>query len=53
MWALVTYFVILIRRDTYKIGLRKHICPEGAVRELQNIVGSNDMKPGLVFVHRI
>ncbi len=49
----VTYLVILIRSDTYKIGLRKHICPEGAVRELQDIVGSNDMKPGLVFVHRI
>lgn len=49
--AVVTYLVILICSDTYKIGLRKYICPEGAVRELQNVVGSNDMKPGLVFVH--
>lgn len=47
----ITYLVILICSDSYKIGLRKYICPEGAVRELQNVVGSNDMKPGLVFVH--
>jgi len=49
--AVFTYLVILICSDTNKIGLRKYICPEGAVRELQNVVGSNDMKPGLVFMH--
>lgn len=47
------YLIILICSDTDKICLWKNICPEGAVRELQNVVGPHDMKSGLVFMHRI
>jgi len=46
-----TYLVVLISCDSNKISLGENICPESAVRELQNIVGSHNMEPGLVFMH--
>jgi len=48
-----TYLVVLISCDSNKISLGENICPESAVRELQNIVGSHNMEPGLVFMHWI
>lgn len=49
----VTHLVVLIGSDGYEIRFWKHVCPESTVGQLQDVVGSNNMKPGLVFVHRV
>lgn len=49
----VTHLVILIGSDGYEICFWKHIRPERTVGQLQYVVGPDNMKPGLVFVHRV
>lgn len=47
------YLVVLIGSHGNEIRFRKNIRPEGAVRELENVVGSHDVKPRLIFVHGV
>lgn len=47
------YLVILISGHSNEIRFRKNISPEGTVREFENIVGPHNVKPGLIFVHRV
>lgn len=49
----VTHLVVLIGSDGYEIRFWKNVRPESAVGQLQNVIGSNNMEPGLVFVHRV
>ena len=51
MWEDEVYLFILIRSDSDKLRLRENVSPEGAVRKLHYVVGSHNMKPGLVFMH--
>lgn len=45
------YLFILIRSDSNELRLREDVSPEGAVGKLHYVVGSYNMKPGLVFMH--
>ena len=47
------YLLILIGSDSDELCLWENICPEGAVRKLHYIVGSHNVKSGLVLVHGI
>lgn len=47
------YLVVLIGCDSDEVSLGKDVGPEGTVWKFQNVVGSHDMKPGLVFVHGV
>lgn len=47
------YLFILIRSDSDELRLRENVGPEGAERKLHYVVGSDDVKSGLVFMHRI
>lgn len=47
------YLVVLISCDCNEVSLRKYICPESAVREFQDVVGSHDVESWLVFVHGV
>ena len=47
------YLVVLIRSHGNEIRFRENIRPEGAVRELENVVGAHNVKPRLVFVHGV
>lgn len=49
----IAYLIVLISCDSDEVSLREHVSPERAVGELQDVVGPHDMKPGLVFMHRI
>ncbi len=49
----MTHLIVLVGRDSNEIRLREHVGPERAVGQLQYVVGSHDVKPGLVFVHGI
>lgn len=49
----IAYLIVLISCDSDEVCLWKHVSPERAVGELQDVVGPHDMKPGLVFVHGI
>lgn len=49
----ISYLLILVGSDCDELRLWENISPEGAVRKLQYVVGSHNMKSGLVFVHGI
>ena len=48
-----TYFFVLVRRDRDEFSLLEHVTPEGGIGKLQDVVGSDEMKPRLVLVHRV
>lgn len=52
LWRAI-YLFILICSDGDKLRLWENISAEGAVRKLHDVVGSHNMKPGLVLVHGI
>lgn len=45
------YLFILIGSDSDELRLRENVSPEGAVGKLHYVVGSHNMKSGLVFMH--
>lgn len=53
MSNICAYLVILIRSHGNEIRFRENISPEGTVREFENIVGPHNVKPRLIFVHRV
>lgn len=49
----MTHLVVLIRRHSHELGLWEDVGPEGAVGELQDVVGPHYVEPGLVLVHGV
>ncbi len=47
------YLFVLIGGDSHKAGLLEHVCPEGTVRKLQDVIGLDEVKARLVFVHGV
>lgn len=47
------YLFILIGSDSDELSLGENISPKGAEWKLHYVVGSHNMKSGLVFVHGI
>lgn len=45
------YLFILIGSDSDELCFRENVSPEGAVWKLHYVVGSHNMKSGLVFMH--
>ena len=45
--------LVLVGCDGDELGLLEHVRPERRVRELEDVVGPDKVKPGLVLVHRI
>ncbi len=50
---LICHLFVLVCRHSNKFCLRKQIGFECAVRKFDDVVGSNDMKPRLIFVHGV
>lgn len=48
-----TYFFILVSCHSNELRLFEDVRPEGGVRQLQDVVGSHQVEPGLVLVHRV
>lgn len=49
--ARVTHFFVLICSHSYEFGFLEHVRPEGRVRQLEDVGGSNQMESRLIFVH--
>lgn len=47
------YLVVLVRSNSNEISLGENVGSERAVGKLQNVVGSNNVKSWLVFVHGV
>lgn len=47
------YLLVLVGGDCHELGLGEDVGPEGAAGELQHVVGLDDVKSGLVPVHRV
>lgn len=47
------HLFVLVCCHSDKFSLRKHVCFECAVGKFEDVVGSNDMKPRLIFVHGV
>lgn len=47
------HLVVLVGCDGDEVGLREHVSAEGAVGQLQDVVGSHDVEARLVLVHGV
>ena len=47
------YLVVLVGSDGDEVGLGEHVGAEGAVGQLEDVVGPDDVEPGLVLVHGV
>lgn len=47
------HLVVLIRRHGYEIRFWENVRPEGAVRQLEDVVGPHDVEAGLILVHGV
>lgn len=47
------YLVVLVGGDGDEVGLGEHVGAEGAVGQLEDVVGPHDVEAGLVFVHGV
>lgn len=47
------HLVVLVGSDRDEVGLGEHVGAEGAVGQLQDVVGSNDVEARLVLVHGV
>lgn len=48
-----TDLLVLVGGDGDEFGLLEDVGPEGGVRQLEDVVGPDQMKPWLVLVHRV
>lgn len=51
--ARAAHLVILIRRHSYEIRFGENVSPEGAVRQLEDVVSPHNVEAGLVLVHGV
>lgn len=47
------HLVVLIRRHGYEIRFGENVSPEGAVRQLQDVVSPHNVEAGLILVHGV
>lgn len=47
------YLFVLIGRHGDEFRLFENVTPEGRVRKLQDVIGSHEVKPRLILVHRV
>lgn len=47
------YLVILVGSHGNEFRFREQVCAKCTIRQLQNIIGSDDVEPGLVLMHRV
>lgn len=47
------YLVVLVGSDGDEVGLGEHVGAEGAVGQLEDVVGPDYVEPGLVLVHGV
>ena len=47
------YLFVLVGSDRQELRLLEHVCPEGGVGQLQDVVGPNEVEAGLVLVHGV
>ena len=45
--------LVLVGRDSDELGFLEDVSPERRVRQLQDVVGANQVKARLVLVHRV
>lgn len=50
---MITYLFILIGRYSDEFRLLENVTPERRIRKFQDIVGSHEVKPRLILVHRV
>lgn len=51
--AAAAHLVVLVRCHRHELGFREHVGSEGAVGQLQDVVGPHYVEPGLVLVHGV
>ena len=47
------HLLVLVRRHCDELSLFEDVCSEGAVRELEDVIGTDQVEAGLVLVHRV
>lgn len=47
------HLVVLVGSDSYEVSLWEDVGTEGAVWELQDVIGSDDVEARLVLVHGV
>lgn len=47
------YLIVLVGGDGDEVGLGEHVGAEGAVGQLEDVVGPDYVEPGLVLVHGV
>lgn len=50
---MIAYLLILIGRHGDEFRLLENITPEGRIGKFQDVIGSHEMKPRLILVHRV
>lgn len=51
--AAAAHLVVLVGRHRHELSLWEHVGSEGAVGQLQDVVGPHYVEPGLVLVHGV
>lgn len=49
----VAYLLVLIGRHGDEFRLLENVTPERRIRKFQDIIGSHEVKPRLILVHRV
>lgn len=47
------YLIILVCRHSDEFGLREQVRPKCTIGKFQDVIGSHNVEPGLVFVHGV
>jgi hypothetical protein len=48
-----SYLFVLVGSDCNKFGLLENIRSKGGVGQFEDVIGPDEVEPGLVFVHRV
>lgn len=47
------YLIILVRCHSNEFGFGEQVGPKCTIRKFQDVIGSDNVKPGLVFMHGV
>lgn len=50
---MINHLFVLVGSDCNKFGLLKNVGSKGGVGQFEDVVGPDEVEPGLVFVHRV
>lgn len=53
VWTKVAYLFVLIGRHGDEFRLLENVTPERRIRKFQDVIGSHEVKPRLILVHRV